>query len=136
MNQNIDAFERVVLAGMRLMYDKRTFGILQRGMNRQDRPVPQRLAAEAAGLMRMLDEKSGGKIPRNIIPSAAAMLLMEMGKFMTEAGIAQVSSDDVKQGTVLLMTMLKKMFSDQPAAAAEAPPPGGGLMQPTAQGGM
>lgn len=130
--ENIDAFERVVLAGMRLMYDKRTFEIFKRGLLRTDRPVPQRLAAESAGLMKMLYDKSGGKMPKNIIAPAASMLLMEMGKFMTEAGIAQVSSDDVRQGTQLLMDMLKQMFGGAPAAPA-APQPAGGLMQ-SAQG--
>lgn len=140
--ENIDAFERVVLAGMRLMYDQRTFEIFKRGLVREDRPVPQRLAAEAAGLMKMLYDKSGGKMPKHIIAPAASMLLMEMGKFMTEAGIAQVSSDDVRQGTQMLMGMLKQMFgaSQQPAApAAPATPaqqpatPAGGLIQ-SAQG--
>jgi hypothetical protein len=65
-------------------------------------------------------------MPKNIIAPAASMLLMEMGKFMTEAGIAQVSSDDVRQGTQLLMGMLKQMFggaqtpqSPQPAPATQ-----------------
>lgn len=132
--ENIDAFERVVLAGMRLMYDKRTFEIFKRGLLREDRPVPQRLAAESAGLMKMLYDKSNGQMPKNIIAPAASMLLMEMGKFMTEAGIAQVSSDDVRQGTQLLMGMLKQMFGgaqtpEQPAQPAAPAQPAGGLMQ-------
>jgi hypothetical protein len=119
--ENIDAFERVVLAGMRLMYDKRTFEIFKRGLLREDRPVPQRLAAESAGLMKMLYDKSNGQMPKNIIAPAASMLLMEMGKFMTEAGIAQVSSDDVRQGTQLLMGMLKQMFGGAQTPAQPAP---------------
>lgn len=124
-------FEKVVLAGMRLMYNEKTFAIFQRGLTRTDRPVPQRLAAESAGLMKMLYDKSNGTMPKQIIAPAAAMLLMEMGKFMTEAGIEQVTSEQVKEATGLLMNALKAMFSakpDQPAqnAAPQAP---GGLMQ-------
>lgn len=129
--QDMDAFERVVLAGMKLMYDQRTFEIFKRGLMREDRPVPQRLATETAGLMKMLFDKSNGKMPKQIIAPAAAMLLMEMGKFMTEAGVAEVTSDDVKQGTALLMNALKAMFADAAQQVAPAP---GGLMAPQPQG--
>lgn len=126
-------FEKVVLAGMRLMYNEKTFAIFQRGLTRTDRPVPQRLAAESAGLMKMLYDKSNATMPKQIIAPAAAMLLMEMGKFMTEAGIEQVTSEQVREATALLMNALKAMFAgqgkqEQPAqnAAPQAP---GGLMQ-------
>ena len=134
--QDMEAFQRVVLAGMKLMYDKQTFGIFKAGMTKENVPVPARLAAESAGLMQMLYEKSNKSIPLQVIAPAAAMLLMEMGKFMTEAGVAKVSSADVQQGTQILMGLLKKMFGKQPPAPAAppapapvAPPQPGGLMQ-------
>lgn len=132
-------FEKVVLAGMRLMYNEKTFAIFQRGLTRTDRPVPQRLAAESAGLMKMLYDKSNGTMPKQIIAPAAAMLLMEMGKFMTEAGIEQVTSEQVREATGLLMNALKAMFAGQgkaeqpaPNAAPQAPAPGGLMQQPAA----
>lgn len=135
-NQDMQDFEKVVLAGMRIMYDQRTFEIFKRGLLRTDRPVPQRLAAEAAGLMKMLFDKSGGKMPKQIIAPAGAMLLMEMGKFMTEAGMEAVTPAQIKEGTVLLMKALTTMFAagqqpapQQPPAAQPAPAPTGGLMQ-------
>lgn len=122
--EDMDNFQKLVLAGMRLMYNEKTFGIFKSGMLRKDRTVPQRLAAESAGLMKMLFDKSGGKIPAQIIAPAAAMLLMEMGKFMKEAGVADVTSEDVKQGTALLMNALKAMFANaQGATPAPAPAP-------------
>lgn len=130
-------FEKVVLAGMRLMYNEKTFEIFKNGLTRTDRPVPQRLAAESAGLIKMLYDKSNATIPKQIIAPAAAMLLMEMGKFMTEAGIEQVTSDQVREATALLMNALKAMFAgqgkaEQPAqnAAPQVPAPGGLMQQP------
>lgn len=120
-NKDMDAFERVVLAGMKIMYNEKTFEIFKNGLMREDRPVPQRLAAEAAGLMKMLYEKSNGKMPKHIIAPAGAMLLMEMGKFMTEAGIDTVTPAQVKEGTVLLMEALKAMFAAAPAQQPAAP---------------
>lgn len=130
-------FEKVVLAGMKLMYNEKTFAIFQRGLTRTDRPVPQRLAAESAGLMKMLYDQSKPEMPKHIIAPAAAMLLMEMGKFMTEAGIEQVTSNQVMEASELLMNALKAMFAanaeqpEQNAAPQTAPPAAapGGLMQ-------
>ncbi len=139
--QNVRAFEKVVTAGMKLMYDENTFEIFKRWLMRKDRPVPQRLAAEAAGLMKMLFEKSNGTMPQEVIAPAAAMLLMEMGKFVTEAGIEQVTSAQVKEGTALLMNALKTMFGGgqpaaQPAAPQPAQPPSPRGMVQVAQGAM
>lgn len=126
--KDMQDFERVVLAGMKIMYDERTFGIFKQGMMKQEVPLPQRLAMEAAGLMKMLMEKSGNKIPPQILPAAAAMLLMEMGKFMAEAGVAKPTSDDMRTATMLLMKILKSMFSKQPQGEAPQQP-----QPPTAQ---
>ena len=127
--QDMQDFEKVVLAGMKLMYDERTFGIFKQGMMKQDVPLPQRLAMEAAGLMKMLMEKSGNKIPPQILPSAAAMLLMEMGKFMAEAGVAKPTSDEIRAATMLLMKMLKSLFSKP-----QGQPQGGAPQQPQQPG--
>lgn len=145
-------FEKVVLAGMTIMFDEKTFAIFKNGFVRADRPVPQRLAAESAGLVKMLEDRTKEKqqkdgkpvtgIPKQIIAPAAAMLLMEMGKFMTEAGIEQVTSEHVREATSLLMNALKAMFAggqgkpEQPAqnAAPPAPAPGGLMQQPQPQG--
>ncbi len=122
--KDMEIFQRVVLAGMKLMFSEKTFAMLKSGMTKQDVPLPQRLAMETAGLMKMLMEKSAGKIPIQLIAPIGAMLLMEMGKFMTEAGVAKPTSDDINQGTVLLFKLLFKMYGGggQPQPAAPVPP--------------
>ena len=140
--QDMQDFEKVVLAGMKLMYDERTFGIFKQGMMKQDVPLPQRLAMEAAGLMKMLMEKSGNKIPPQILPSAAAMLLMEMGKFMADAGVAKPTSDEIRAATMLLMKMLKSLFSkpqgqgQPPAAQSPQQPAPQAAAQPQPAAGL
>ena len=142
--QDMLAFEKVVLAGMKIMYDKTTFPIFKAGMLKKT-PLPQRLATEAAGLMKMLMDKSNNSIPKQIIAPAAAMLLMEMGKFMTEAKIAKPTSDDIRQATMMMLKMLQSMYAKKPgqpapAAAPQAaaqplmPPPGAAPQQQAAPG--
>lgn len=133
--QDMDAFERVVLAGMKLMYDKSTFKIFQSGMMKEDIPLPKRLAVEAAGLMKMLMEKSGGKIPPQIIVPAATMLMMEMGKFMSEAGVAEPTSEEMREASGILLKLLEALFVDgkQPSAPGQAEPPAAEAPAPEAQ---
>lgn len=121
---NMENFQKVVLAGMKLMYDKNVFERTKAGMLRKNVPLPQRLAVETAGLMKVLMDKSQGKIPAPLIAPAAAMLLMEMGKFMAEAGIEEPTPDQIREGTKILMELLKKLFAPkqgQPASPAQQP---------------
>lgn len=141
--QDMDAFERVVLAGMKIMYDKTTFAHFESGMRKESVPLPQRLATEAAGLMKILMDRSKGSIPPQIIVPAGTMLLMEMAKFMKESGIAEPTSDDVRQGSAMLLKLLEQLFvkgkteqapSTQSAPAQPAAPQP--AMQPNAGGGL
>lgn len=128
---NMENFRKVVLAGMKLMYDKNVFERTKAGMLRKNVPLPQRLAVETAGLMKVLMDKSQGKIPPALIAPAASMLLMEMGKFMAEAGIEEPTPEQIREGTKILMELLKKLFApkqgqqavpQQPATPPAAPP--------------
>lgn len=136
--KDMEIFQRVVLAGMKLMFSEKTFAMLKSGMTKQDVPLPQRLAMETAGLMKMLMEKSAGKIPKQLIAPIGAMLLMEMGKFMAEGDVEKPTSDDINQGTVLLFKLLFKMYGgggqpqQAPAAPAQPAPP----QPPAAPAGM
>ena len=120
MNEN---FQKIVLAGMKLLYDKKVFERTKAGMLRKNVPLPQRLAIETAGLMKVLMDKSQGKIPAPLIAPAASMLLMEMGKFMAEAGIEEPTPDQIREGTKILMELLKKLFAPKQAGAQPAAPP-------------
>ncbi len=129
-NKDLAAFEKVVLAGMRIMFNEKTFKIFMNGMMKEDVPLPKRLAMETAGLMKMIVDKSGGKVPIQIIAPAAVMLLMEMGKFIAEAEIAKPTPQDIQQGTVLLVKILESMYAKkqpapgQPPQGAQPPAPG------------
>lgn len=119
--KDLEAFEKVVLAGMKVMFDKKTFGMFMNGLMKENVPLPKRLAMETAGLMKMLMDKSKGTIPVQIIAPAGAMLLMEMGKFMAEAGVGKPTGKDIKIATVMLMKILESMYA-KPQGQAKRPP--------------
>lgn len=115
--------QKLVMAGMMIMYDAKTFQIFEKGISRKNVPIPQRLAMEVAGLMKMLMEKSGGKIPRQIIIPAALMLLAEMAHFMVQAGIDKPTGDDLNKAKSMLPVLLKKLFPAGQQAPAEPQAP-------------
>lgn len=144
MNPNDQlAIRKVVMAGMKVMYDPKTFPEFKQGMLKQ-MPMPQKLATEAAGLMKLLQDKAQGAIPRQILLPAASMLLLEIAKFMSDAGFGKPTPQDIKAAGQVLLQLMPKAFpkppvDGQPAAPAvapaqpQAPPPARGLIQ-SAQG--
>ena len=148
--QDADALHRVVLAGMKLMYDPKIFPMFKQALEAGG-PLPQVLASQAAGLFKILMDKSGGKIPKQITIPAATMLMMEMADFMRKAKLANPSEKDIQAAVQILIKLLVKVFTGgqpagqpapgavpgQPAAPAPAgAPPSGPAPQPGMIGGM
>ena len=121
------AARKVVMAGMKIMYDKKTFQTFMAGM-KKNMPMPQKLATEAAGLVKMLQDKANGSIPRQVLIPAASMLLLEIAQFMTDAGMAEPTPEDLKAAKELLDPLMAKAFPNVkartggPVAPASAPP--------------
>lgn len=134
--------EKTTLAGMKIMYDKEAFKQLRTGLTREGVEIPKRLATETAGLMKLLMDKSGGKMPRQIIIPVARRLLLDMALFMFEAGIAKPSGEDISQADAMLIELIKKVFpanggQAQPQAPQQAQPaPQQMPPQPAPQGGL
>ena len=112
--------QKIVMAAEKLMYDQKTFKIFKQGMMKRG-PVDVVLASEAAALIKMLDDKSKGTIPRDLLPPAAMFILMEMAKFMREAGVANPSEEDIKNGIKKLMLIVMKIYEPQGGAPGGAP---------------
>lgn len=115
-----DAMQRVILAGMKLMYDPKTFPLFKEGLT-QDAPISQILSVQTAGLIKLLEDKSNNTIPKNIIAPSAIMLLTEMARFVTESGIAKPSDSDIKTAMQKVLGIVTKLYSAPPKTA---PPQG------------
>ena len=140
--QDAQHMAQTVMAGMKIMYDKATNKIFTAGILRKNIAVSQRLATETAGLMKMLMDKSKGTIPKQIIIPSALALMLEMAKFMVDAGIEKPTKQDMDAAKEMLVKILTKMFGDEqaPAAPPQAPPPaappGPPQAPPPAPGGL
>ena len=140
--QDAEFVEKTTLAGMKIMYDKEAFNQLRTGLTREGVEIPKRLATETAGLMKLLMDKSGGKMPRQIIIPVARRLLLDMALFMLEAGIAKPSGEEISQADAMLVELIKRVFPAGGQAPQQAQPepqqPAPQQMppQPAPQGGL
>lgn len=127
--QEQQAVRKIVTAGMRLMYDKKMFSMLKAGLSKGV-PMADKLANETAGLMKLLQDKANGSIPRQLLVPAAAMLMTELAKFMEDSGMPAPTPADIKAAYAKLVPLLAKAIPKPVAARMQpqATPPQPGLI--------
>lgn len=120
-----DPVDRIVAAGMKVMYSPQTRAQLQKAVQSNE-PVPKVLAENVTGLILMLDSKTQGGLPAEPIFPAAVILLGDAAEVMTQAG-KQVTMDQYNDGVRMLYVMLGKKMGGSDAqimdAANKALPP-------------
>lgn len=133
--QDAMALQKILLAAQKVMYDPKIFPTFRESLEAPG-PWPQKLALQASGLIKILDERSPGGIPRQLLVPAAVAILMEMVDFVQKAKMATLGQEDIKTACqVVIGSVLKeygvldKMRGAQgaapaPAPATPTPPPG------------
>lgn len=131
-----EPFERVVLAGMKILYSPKMKGTIEQELAK-NAPVERKLAEGTAGLMALIDSQAKKGLPREIIIPAGIELLHEAADFLQSTGRIQASPEQLQQASMYLAVILAKRYgaSDQdiqgmfagqakpPAAGAEPPAP-------------
>lgn len=131
-----EPFERVVLAGMKVMYSKDMQQDVQQIMGREG-PIWKKLAEGVANLMTILDRQSGKGLPQEVIIPAAIELVNEYGDFLNQQGKTPVSPEDLQEASVYVAVVTAKLFgaSDQDIQQAFAGQQGQQGAEPTGEPG-
>lgn len=114
--ENAEALERVVLAGTKVMYDPKVFPTFAEAL-KGGGPLPQVMATQAVGLLKILMDKSRGAIPKNVLIPAAVALMVEMGDFIVKAGLGKPTQGDMQNAIKLVVGMVAKVFGGAPGGA-------------------
>lgn len=126
--QYADAVQRIVAAGMKIMYSPASRQDLMAAVKSPD-PLPKVLAENITGLMLTLDKHAGGSgLPPPAVMPAAYELLADAGALMVKAG-RNVSQQDFTSAVQLMYVMISKkqgMNNDQIMDTAAKAVPGGG----------
>lgn len=80
-----EAFQRVVLAGKRILYGKETQGMIDEFMS-VDAPIEEKLGSGIANLLVMIDNKAQGNIPKDVMIPAGTLLLFDAADFLRQSG--------------------------------------------------
>lgn len=101
-----EMFERMVLAGMKVMFSRETHEMALQQIVGQPGPMGERLGKAMAGLMSLLFAESGGSLPPQLLIPVGTELLAQAADFLNEAG-ETVTSDDLAEA---MGTMIETMF--------------------------
>lgn len=118
--KDAEALQKIIMAGMKVMYDKSTFEIFKKGMTSKQ-PIEQKLLTQAVGLVKILMDKSNGSIPLRLLLPAATFLLFEMANFLIESGYENVTEKNIERAVMGLPDLVVKVFSD-PKSRRKRPP--------------
>ena len=107
-----NAFDRVIAAGMKLMYGKKTHALMMQGLD--SKPAGQLLGEGVVGLMGILTEQSNNTIPPEVIIPAGIYLIAEAADFFERSGSLAVSSADIAEATQIYIYMVIQKSGGDP----------------------
>lgn len=113
-----EAYDRVVLAGMKVMFSDETHEAAT-AMLQGDGPVSQRLGEAITRLMGTLYEQSNGTMPPPVLIPAATELLVAAGDYLKKAGIEPVTDQDIGEAMNVMIETLLAKFGADPAEMQE-----------------
>lgn len=103
------AYDKIVLAGMKVMFSKETHGELLKGLQESQEPLKTAVEGIIA-IIGILFKESRNTMPVGPMILAGQSLLMEALDFMDEAGMIQVTPDMLGQATQMYIeTLLPKI---------------------------
>lgn len=108
-----EAFERVVLAGMKVMFSQETHKLMLKELNGQG-PVAQRLGMGVAGLVLLLFKESNNTMPPQILIPAGMELLMQAADFLKKTNTAQVDNKTIGDAMQVMIDTILEKFGASP----------------------
>lgn len=103
------AYDKIVLAGMKVIFSKDTHGPLMQGLKESQEPI--KTAVEGViGLLGILFKESRNTMPVGPMILAGQSLMMEVLDFMEQGGMIEVTPDVLGEATQLYIeTLLPKI---------------------------
>lgn len=104
-----DAYDRVVLAGMKVMFSDETHESAMKFLMDDSRPTAQRLGEGITSLMGMLYKESNNTLPPQVIIPAAVELLVAAADYLKKSQAMPVTDKEIGDAMgVMLQTLLAK----------------------------
>lgn len=108
-----EAYERVVLAGMKVLFSKDSNHLLIEEIQGEG-PVPKRLGEGVAGLMMLLFAESNQTIPPQVIVPAGTELMMQVVDFLKKTGVLKVTDQEIGAAMEIMISTILQSFGVDP----------------------
>ena len=100
-----DAYDRVLTAGMKMLYSPQSAEVVQKLIMDDAIPLPNKLGEGVANLLVMMDNQGNGTIPKEVLAPVGIALLFEATDYLFELGI-EASEEDLGNAIELMITAL------------------------------
>jgi len=104
-----NAYDRVVLAGMKIMFSEKTNQLVMKQMQGQV-PVSERLGIGIAGLLATLFKESNKTMPPAVIIPAGVYLLAQAADFLKKSRIENIDDKAIGDAMQIFVETTIKMF--------------------------
>lgn len=88
-----DAYDRVVTAGMKMLYSPDNAKMMQEIITNEDVPIANKLGEGIANLLVMMDNTGNGTIPKEVLVPAGVALMFEAADYLFEIGVEFTEND-------------------------------------------
>lgn len=113
-----EAYERVVIAGMKVMFSKESHKLMLDELQKEG-PVGQKLGMGIAGLMLLLVKESNSTIPPEVIIPAGINLLTRAADFIRKSQIEKITNADIGDAMEVMISTILQKFGVEPEQMAE-----------------
>lgn len=127
-----EAYQRVVLAGMKLMFGPGTSQAIASQFEQMEGTTGERIGKGIAGLLATLYRQSNGTMPPQVIVPAGVELVMHAADFVNKAGLAKVGDKDIGEAMSTMVSTVMQMFKLDPARLEQFADQQGGAGAPAA----
>lgn len=107
-----EAFDRIVLAGKKVMYSKETAPMVDQYLS-SGASTAEKLGGGVANVVVMLDNKAQGAIPKDILIPAATVLLFDAADFMRRTG-TKVTTEDIGKAYEMMFYGIFEAYGMKP----------------------
>mgnify|MGYP003672027350 CR=1 FL=1 len=104
-----NAYDRVVLAGMKIMFSEKTNELVMKQMQ-GDGPVSERLGVGIAGLLATLFKESNQTMPPAVVIPAGVYLLAQAAEFLKKSQLESIDDKGVGDAMQIFVETTIKMF--------------------------
>lgn len=109
-----NAYDRVLTAGMKMLYSKDSAQVISDLIESEEVPMANKLGEGIANLLVMMDNQGNGTIPKEVLIPVGVALMFEAADYLYEVGV-EVTEDDIGKALELLINGVFTGYGIDPA---------------------